>query len=236
MPAGALALLPGRRRRRRGAGAATRACTRSRSPARARSAWRSSARPPSRADGQRHVKRVVAEMGGKNCVIVDADADLDEAVPGDRRLGLRLRGPEVLGRLARARRTRRIADALVERLAGAVEVLRGRPGRRLRHRRAAGDRARGAGARRALRGACAAATASASPGARRCPDGPGWFCAADAGRRARRPTPPCCARRSSARCSRSSAVAGVEAACDASTRCPFALTGGLFSRNPATVE
>jgi RHH-type proline utilization regulon transcriptional repressor/proline dehydrogenase/delta 1-pyrroline-5-carboxylate dehydrogenase len=31
--------------------------------------------------GQKHLKRVVAEMGGKNCVIVDADADLDEAVP-----------------------------------------------------------------------------------------------------------------------------------------------------------
>ncbi|MDP9419275.1 MAG: aldehyde dehydrogenase family protein, partial [Actinomycetota bacterium] len=31
--------------------------------------------------GQRHVKRVVAEMGGKNAVIVDADADLDQAVP-----------------------------------------------------------------------------------------------------------------------------------------------------------
>ncbi|MDQ3102989.1 MAG: aldehyde dehydrogenase family protein, partial [Actinomycetota bacterium] len=31
--------------------------------------------------GQVHLKRVVAEMGGKNCVIVDADADLDEAVP-----------------------------------------------------------------------------------------------------------------------------------------------------------
>lgn len=27
------------------------------------------------APGQRHVKRVVAEMGGKNCIIVDADAD-----------------------------------------------------------------------------------------------------------------------------------------------------------------
>jgi predicted delta-1-pyrroline-5-carboxylate dehydrogenase group 2 len=27
------------------------------------------------------LKRVVAEMGGKNCVIVDADADLDEAIP-----------------------------------------------------------------------------------------------------------------------------------------------------------
>lgn len=32
--------------------------------------------------GQRHVKRVVAEMGGKNALIVDADADPDEAVPG----------------------------------------------------------------------------------------------------------------------------------------------------------
>jgi RHH-type transcriptional regulator, proline utilization regulon repressor / proline dehydrogenase / delta 1-pyrroline-5-carboxylate dehydrogenase len=34
--------------------------------------------PPS----QHHVKRVIAEMGGKNAVIVDADADLDEAVRG----------------------------------------------------------------------------------------------------------------------------------------------------------
>ena len=30
---------------------------------------------------QRHVKRVIAEMGGKNAIIVDDDADLDEAVP-----------------------------------------------------------------------------------------------------------------------------------------------------------
>ncbi|MEM9703831.1 MAG: aldehyde dehydrogenase family protein, partial [Planctomycetota bacterium] len=32
--------------------------------------------------GQDHVKTVIAEMGGKNAVIVDADADLDEAVLG----------------------------------------------------------------------------------------------------------------------------------------------------------
>ena len=32
--------------------------------------------------GQRHVKRVIAEMGGKNAVIVDASADIDEAVAG----------------------------------------------------------------------------------------------------------------------------------------------------------
>ncbi len=31
--------------------------------------------------GQGHVKRVVAEMGGKNALVVDADADLDQAVP-----------------------------------------------------------------------------------------------------------------------------------------------------------
>ncbi|HEX2047394.1 MAG TPA: proline dehydrogenase family protein, partial [Acidimicrobiales bacterium] len=31
--------------------------------------------------GQRHVKRVIAELGGKNPLVVDADADLDQAVP-----------------------------------------------------------------------------------------------------------------------------------------------------------
>jgi RHH-type transcriptional regulator, proline utilization regulon repressor / proline dehydrogenase / delta 1-pyrroline-5-carboxylate dehydrogenase len=32
--------------------------------------------------GQANLKKVVCEMGGKNCVIVDSDADLDEAVVG----------------------------------------------------------------------------------------------------------------------------------------------------------
>lgn len=32
--------------------------------------------------GQRHVKRVIAEMGGKNAIIVDASADPDEAIAG----------------------------------------------------------------------------------------------------------------------------------------------------------
>jgi RHH-type proline utilization regulon transcriptional repressor/proline dehydrogenase/delta 1-pyrroline-5-carboxylate dehydrogenase len=34
------------------------------------------------APGQANLKKVVCEMGGKNCVIVDSDADLDEAVMG----------------------------------------------------------------------------------------------------------------------------------------------------------
>lgn len=32
--------------------------------------------------GQLHLKKVICEMGGKNAVIVDSDADLDEAIPG----------------------------------------------------------------------------------------------------------------------------------------------------------
>jgi RHH-type proline utilization regulon transcriptional repressor/proline dehydrogenase/delta 1-pyrroline-5-carboxylate dehydrogenase len=32
--------------------------------------------------GQRAIKRVIAEMGGKNAIIVDSDADLDQAIPG----------------------------------------------------------------------------------------------------------------------------------------------------------
>ncbi|HPA20797.1 MAG TPA: L-glutamate gamma-semialdehyde dehydrogenase [Verrucomicrobiae bacterium] len=34
------------------------------------------------APGQANLKKVVCEMGGKNAIIVDADADLDEAIPG----------------------------------------------------------------------------------------------------------------------------------------------------------
>src|SRR5690606_9987827 len=32
--------------------------------------------------GQRHIKQVITEMGGKNAIIIDDDADLDEAVAG----------------------------------------------------------------------------------------------------------------------------------------------------------
>jgi RHH-type proline utilization regulon transcriptional repressor/proline dehydrogenase/delta 1-pyrroline-5-carboxylate dehydrogenase len=36
------------------------------------------------APGQTHIKKVIAELGGKNAIIVDDDADLDEAVVGVR--------------------------------------------------------------------------------------------------------------------------------------------------------
>jgi len=34
------------------------------------------------AEGQHHIKRIIAEMGGKNAIIIDRSADLDEAVVG----------------------------------------------------------------------------------------------------------------------------------------------------------
>jgi RHH-type transcriptional regulator, proline utilization regulon repressor / proline dehydrogenase / delta 1-pyrroline-5-carboxylate dehydrogenase len=74
-------------------------------------------------DGQPHVKRVVAEMGGKNCVLVDADADLDEAVPGIVHSAFGYAGQKCSA-AARVLVHEAIADTLVERLAGAVEVLR----------------------------------------------------------------------------------------------------------------
>jgi RHH-type proline utilization regulon transcriptional repressor/proline dehydrogenase/delta 1-pyrroline-5-carboxylate dehydrogenase len=72
--------------------------------------------------GQRHVKRVVAEMGGKNCVLVDADADLDEAVPAIVRSAFVYAGQKCSA-AARVLAHEAVADTLLERLGGAVEVL-----------------------------------------------------------------------------------------------------------------
>jgi RHH-type proline utilization regulon transcriptional repressor/proline dehydrogenase/delta 1-pyrroline-5-carboxylate dehydrogenase len=80
---------------------------------------RASAETP---DTQNHVKRVVAEMGGKNAVIVDSDADLDEAVPAIVRSAFVYAGQKCSA-ASRVLAHEGIADALLERLAGAVEVL-----------------------------------------------------------------------------------------------------------------
>src|SRR6202011_946341 len=74
------------------------------------------------ADGQREIKRVVAELGGKNCVIVDADADLDEAVPGIVSSAFAYAGQKCSA-AARVLVHEAIADQLIERVAGAVRVL-----------------------------------------------------------------------------------------------------------------
>ena len=92
---------PGERRRRR-ARDTTRTSTGSRSPARTRSAWRST-----RASPRTFPKPTICEMGGKNPAIVTGKADLDMAADGVTALGVRARRAEVLGLLARLRRARR---------------------------------------------------------------------------------------------------------------------------------
>ena len=47
--------------------------------------------------GQVNIKKVVAELGGKNAIIVDDDADLDEALAGGVKLGFRLSRTEMFG-------------------------------------------------------------------------------------------------------------------------------------------
>ncbi|HKE78270.1 MAG TPA: aldehyde dehydrogenase family protein [Solirubrobacteraceae bacterium] len=72
--------------------------------------------------GAHHLKRVVAEMGGKNCVIVDSDADLDDAVPGIVQSAFIYAGQKCSA-ASRVLVHEAIADALLERVAGAVDVL-----------------------------------------------------------------------------------------------------------------
>ena len=74
-------------------------------------------------DGQLQIKRIVAELGGKNCLLVDSDVDLDEAVPAIVRSAYAYAGQKCSA-AARALVHEGIADRLADRLAGAVELLR----------------------------------------------------------------------------------------------------------------
>jgi RHH-type proline utilization regulon transcriptional repressor/proline dehydrogenase/delta 1-pyrroline-5-carboxylate dehydrogenase len=72
--------------------------------------------------GQGHLKRVVAELGGKNCIIVDADADLDEAVPAIVSSAFLYAGQKCSA-ASRVLVHEAIADALLERVGGATRTL-----------------------------------------------------------------------------------------------------------------
>jgi RHH-type proline utilization regulon transcriptional repressor/proline dehydrogenase/delta 1-pyrroline-5-carboxylate dehydrogenase len=74
-------------------------------------------------EGQRQIKRIVAELGGKNCVLVDSDVDLDEAIPAIVRSAYGYAGQKCSA-AARAMVHEAIADRFTDRLAGAVELLR----------------------------------------------------------------------------------------------------------------
>jgi RHH-type transcriptional regulator, proline utilization regulon repressor / proline dehydrogenase / delta 1-pyrroline-5-carboxylate dehydrogenase len=181
----------------------------------------------------RHLKRVVAEMGGKNCVIVDSDADLDDAVPAIVSSAFIYAGQKCSA-ASRVLVHEAIADALLERVAGAVEVLvvgqadtfgidvppvieRDAQQRVERYRALARDGGR-----------IAAEKADGLPG-------DGWFVAPTVAADLPADSPvlgeeifgPLLA---------FERVRNVDAAMDRIEDLPFALTGGLFCRNPHTVD
>jgi len=183
-------------------------------------------------DEQGHVKRVVAEMGGKNAVIVDSDADLDEAVPAIVRSAFVYAGQKCSA-AARVLAHEAIADPLLERLAGAVDVLRvGQAGTFGTDVPPVIERE----AQERVERYAALAGAEGRIFARQdeVPE-PGFFCA---------PTVACDLPEGSAILTEEvfgplvavERVRDVEGAADRIDASPFALTGGLFSRNPRTVE
>ncbi len=72
--------------------------------------------------GQRMVKRIVAEMGGKNAVVVDSDADLDVAVPAIVKSAFGYAGQKCSA-ASRVLVVGQAFDQLVERLSGAIDLL-----------------------------------------------------------------------------------------------------------------
>ncbi len=182
--------------------------------------------------GQLQLKRVVAELGGKNCVIVDADADLDEAVPAVVSSAFVYAGQKCSA-AARVLVHEAVAEPLIERVAGATRVLRvgqadaldtdvppvierGAQERVARYVEIAREQGR--------------VVVQGDP-----VPAEGWFC------------PPTVAvdldPGSKVLCEEIfgpllaiERVSDVQAACDIVDELPFALTGGLFARDPATVR
>ncbi len=182
-------------------------------------------------DGQTHLKRVIAEMGGKNCVIVDSDADLDEAVPGIVRSAFAYAGQKCSA-VSRVLAHEDVAEVLAGRLAGAVELLR--VGQAAELDTDVPPVIDADAQRRVLDYTERARRDGVTLAAAESPDGPGWFCSPNLVGELDRSSPvlrdevfgPLLALES---------VASIDAACDAVETLPFGLTAGLFSRDPATI-
>ncbi len=182
--------------------------------------------------GQKHIKRVVAELGGKNCVIVDSDADLDETVPAVVSSAFVYAGQKCSA-AARVLVHEAIADALIERIAGAVSVLVVDQASQLSTdvppviERSAQERVQRYAA---LAESAGRIVARVAPVPER-----GWFCAPTVAADLPSDSPvlneevfgPLLA---------IERVPDVERACDIVDGLPFALTGGLFARDPTTVR
>ncbi|HET9074545.1 MAG TPA: aldehyde dehydrogenase family protein [Solirubrobacteraceae bacterium] len=78
--------------------------------------------------GQRGLTRVVAELGGKNCMLVDADADLDDVIPAALASAFGFAGQKCSA-TSRLLVHARVAAAVTERLCGALDGQRVGPAR-----------------------------------------------------------------------------------------------------------
>jgi RHH-type proline utilization regulon transcriptional repressor/proline dehydrogenase/delta 1-pyrroline-5-carboxylate dehydrogenase len=171
-------------------------------------------------------------MGGKNCVIVDADADLDEVVPALITSAFGFAGQKCSA-ASRVLCHEAVHDALLERLGGRVEVLRVGDAAELEVdvpaviEHEAQERVERYIAE-ARRGGRIAAQAHHVPGG-------GWFA-----------TPTLAAELPEDSPVLSEEIFGpvlalervrdVAEACDRVDASPYGLTGGLFARNPDTVD
>jgi RHH-type transcriptional regulator, proline utilization regulon repressor / proline dehydrogenase / delta 1-pyrroline-5-carboxylate dehydrogenase len=182
--------------------------------------------------GQHHIKRVIAELGGKNCVIVDSDADLDDAVPAIVSSAFAYAGQKCSA-ASRVLVHEAIADTLIERVAGAVAVLQVGQAEQLGTdvppliEQTAQERVLGFGELAASDGRIVA-RGEILPSH-------GWFCP---------PVVVADLRQGSAVLEQEvfgpllaiERVRDIEHACAIVDGLPFALTGGLFARDPSTVR
>jgi len=182
--------------------------------------------------GQSHVKRVVSEMGGKNCVIVDADADLDEAVPAITHSAFGYAGQKCSA-AARVLVHEDLADMLLERIVGATATLVVAQAEQFGTdvppviEREAQDRVERYVELAERDGRLE------RPGP--APQAGGWFCS-PAIAHGLDPASPVLAEEIFGPLLAVEAVSTVEEALDIVAAAPFALTAGIFSRSPATVE
>ena len=182
--------------------------------------------------GQKHLKRVVAEMGGKNCVIVDSDADLDDVVPALIKSAFNYAGQKCSA-AARVLAHEAIHDALVERMAGAVEVLN--VGQASDPEVDLGPVIEQEAQARVARYAEEARSEGRIAAVARDVPNRGWFATPTLATDLPEGSPvlneeifgPLLA---------VDRVRSIEDACDRVDASPYALTGGLFSRNPQTVD
>ena len=184
------------------------------------------------APGQDHLKNVVIEMGGKNCVIVDSDADLDEVVPAVLASAFSFAGQKCSA-ASRVLVHREISARLIARLTGALETLQLGPAHDFE---IDVPPVIDAAAKERITGVVRAEIdAGAMALQRGTPDSPGFYVSPTV---FIEPAPQAVVVQEEifGPVLTVETVEDVDMACEVVDRSRFALTGGLFSRSPRTIE